>query len=146
MIHLQPDAELIVSDYLRSRPEVTDLLVQYGSTVNAVWTVIPKSATWPLVVVGQIDDQRVTDVDWLTRTLVQTDVYGGTKRQAERLAKTVRAVMEEMPAAAIAEGICTAVKFRSGRPEPDPRFPDARPRYRQDFELWLHPDPVAPGS
>lgn len=80
-----PDAELAIIQYLRARSEVTALVP--GTRIT---TTMPSSPTFPLVLVERIGG--IASV-WqrLDEAAIQIDVFGGTRFECQRLARTVRA-------------------------------------------------------
>lgn len=133
-ITLLPDAESLVSAYLRTREEVTDLAAQ------RVFTILPTNKAFPLVRVV-----RVGGAPLFSRPLyidvprVQIDVWADTKKAAWQLAETCRAVMALAHLASHEEGVVSNVALGGLLWQPDTDFKPAKPRYLFDAVLTVRP-------
>jgi Protein of unknown function (DUF3168) len=130
---LLPDAERLVSSYLRSSSRIVALVG------DRVYTAFPaQGGDAPLLLV-----QRVGGTPPLSQPLVvdtaqlQIDAYGGRKVDAWTLAETTRAVLTELEGEVRPEGVVSAVRFLVLRYEPDATYPSPRPRYLLDVELTV---------
>jgi len=138
MTKILPDAERILSSYLRSRSEITALVDQ------RVYTELPKKKTdrvFPLVRVSRIGGGPTTSPNFLDRALVSFDAFGGTKYQARELAATISFVLDEIAGYTIHDGYSTGSSPGSYRYLPDDSFEPAKPRYLLDAVVFLRPTP-----
>lgn len=131
---LLPDAEQLLSVFLRDQPEI-------ASIIDArVYTAIPKQAEFPLILV-----RRVTGAPRLSRPLhldqagMQLDAYGGSKKQAHTLIETARAVIAARIEGTHELGVVTGYEFGPLSWLPDPTDSPARARYVADVDLFIHP-------
>lgn len=132
-IQLVPDAEAIVSSFLRGRSEVTALVA------SRVYTEIPNSPTFPLVRIYRFGGAPLTSYPLhVDQALLQIDCFGGTKSQARTLAETVRAVLVEAAATTLSGGVVTAATFGPLTYLPDPGYTPAKPRYTTDVTVTIH--------
>jgi len=129
------DVEAIVAGYLRSRPEVVALVA------DRVFTVFPAQAGGgPFLLVQRIGGQPVFNRPlWLDEAAIQLDAYGGSKKVAYALATTVWAALDSGLRGAYPEGTVTDVQFGPLRWQPDPTYPQPRPRYVADVAVFAHP-------
>lgn len=129
------DAERLASVYLRDQAELQALIAQ------RVYTAMPDTKTFPLVVITQIGGQPVFSRPLhLDRSRLQFDVYGGTKLQAREVMDTVRTLLAVMPGAHDL-GVVTGVDFFELVYLPDDSFDNPRPRYVFDVEVYSYPHP-----
>ena len=138
-----PDVEQIVSLYLRSVTEVTDLVGQ------RVYTQLPNSPTFPLVKLTRFGGAPVFNRPLhLDRALLQFDAYGGNKRESQQLAEMVRAALADPDFVGLREldgdpiGVVTGVDFGDLRWLPDSSYTPAKPRYVFDIAVFTHPAPA----
>jgi hypothetical protein len=130
---LIPDAERIVSTFLRAQPRVQAIV---GDRVYGVFPA--QAGEGPLVLV-----QRVGGEPPLSQPLVvdeaqlQVDCYGGPKATAYALAATARAVLCELEGTVQPDGVVAAVRFGSLRWLPDETYPSPRPRYLFDVAVTV---------
>jgi hypothetical protein len=132
---LVPDAERLVSRYLREHPDVAPLV---GG--ERVYTAVPaRVGSEPFALV-----QRIGGIPPLSRPLVldeaqlQVDAWGGSKAQAWTLAETIRQALVDLPAA-YPEGVVTGVVFVAFRWQPDGTYKPPRPRYLLDVTTYTKP-------
>ena len=136
-VTLLPSAEALTVSYLRSSADVT-ALVTSGGGVRIGTTLYDGSdpAIWLSLVTGE---ERFRN--HLAAPVLDIRSYGGTKGQADTLARTVHAVMHAMPgthATGLVNAVrCLVLPFWL----PDDEFSPARPRYVGTYELTLHPLP-----
>ena len=131
---LAPDVTALVSQYLRSRSELTDMVGQ------RVYTVIPNNPTWPLVRLTQFDSIDYT-VAWLDGAVVQVDAFGGGIDMASDIGRTARALLHEMYGTHD-EGVVTGVRTSGWRYQPDATFDPAKPCYLFTAVIAAHPLPT----
>lgn len=130
-IRLLPDVEALTVNRLRASADVTALVGQ------RVGTTLYDGLTPALKVTLVSGDERVRD--HLDAPRVQVDAYGGTKADANDLARTARAALVAV-SGAFAEGVVTAVRtLVTPWWNPDSGFEPPRPRYSFDVELTVHP-------
>lgn len=128
-LELLPDAEQVVSAFLRAHPRITALIG------DRVYTVFPAQAgPEPLLLLQRVGGEPpfshplVLDIAQL-----QMDAYGGPKKAANVLAATARAVLTELEDASYPE--VASVRFHSLRWVPDETFSPPRPRYVFDVDV-----------
>lgn len=128
-----PDAEALVSEYLRSRDAVEALVDE------RVYTALPKKPDWPLLLVRRVSGAPVTSRPLhLDAPVLQLDAYGGTKKQALTLVETARAELAEIQGAH-ALGVVSGVQFGPMSWLPDADYTPAKPRYVADVTVFVHP-------
>jgi hypothetical protein len=133
-VALVPDAEALVSQFLRSRDEITTLVAQ------RVFTAIPNDPTFPLLLVRRVAGAPVTSRPLhLDAPVIQLDAFGGSKKQAHDLLETARAVMAVGLEGKRAGGTVSGVRFGPMSWLPDADYTPARARYTADVEIFLHP-------
>lgn len=131
-----PDAEQIVSTYLRSRSEVTDLVA------DRVYTEMPRKASdrvFPLVRVVRAGGGPVGSPIFIDRVLVSCDVWGGTKYQAREIAATLALVLDEIAGYSAHGGYSTGSSPGVLRYIPDESFEPPKPRYLLDTVVYFRP-------
>jgi len=138
-LELLPDAEQLVSAYLRANARIA-ALVQ-----DRVYTVFPQDAgPAPLLLVQRVGGEPpfsqplVLDIAQL-----QVDAYGGPKKAAYTLSATARAVLTELEGQARPEGVVPSVRFGSSSYLADETFTPPRPRFIFDVAVAVR-TPVAP--
>jgi hypothetical protein len=133
-----PDAERIVSEFVRSRAEVSTL-------VDArVYTELPKKASdrdFPIVRLTRTGGGATTSPRFLDRAILTFDVWGGTKYEARLVAETLAAVLDDIAGYTIHGGYATGSSPGSLRYLPDETFEPAKPRYSFDVIVLLRPTP-----
>lgn len=123
---LIPDAEKIVSRYLRVHPDVSTL----GARIVGK---SPDRRDTPWVRITQLDasNEPRSRVEHLISFLLQFDCYAGRdggQPEASMLARTVRAALHAMPDARHEEAVVTQVTFTSMIRNPDLDIEPARER------------------
>jgi len=132
-IRVQPDAELAVIQYLRSRSEVTSLVPS-----SRITTAIPQEPTYPCVTVTRIGGGS-TSWGQIDEPAIQVDVWGGSRYLCQQIARTVRACILALANDTVSEGT-----LASGFEEVGPQwFPDSvvvppLPRYVARYRVLLH--------
>lgn len=131
-----PNAEALVSAFLRAQPEIVALVG------DRVYTAIPAETVYPLIRVTQYDDSKITSrVLWLVRFSIQIEAWGGSKGQAFNACATAQAALDQRGSGAHAQGVVTGVQFGSMRDLPDTAFSPAKPRFLTTAYLFVHPNP-----
>ena len=132
------DIERLTVLYLRDHAAVQALVNQRVSTE------LPSSPTWPLVTVLLLGGEE-GEHGWLNTPTVQIDSWGQNttpatgKVDALLLARTVYAAMKDMPGVRQG-GVVTHVEaLVLPQWQPDTEVEPARPRYRQDFRIYVRP-------
>jgi hypothetical protein len=131
---LLPDAERLVSAFLRERPRMQALVG------DRIYTAFPaqEDGRSPLLLI-----QRVGGTPPLSQPLVvdaaelQLDAYGGPKATAHELAATARAELTALEGLVRPEGVVSAVRFGVLSWQPDETFPPPRPRYLLDVTVTV---------
>jgi hypothetical protein len=133
-----PDAEVLVTTFLRQDPDVTALVG------DEVYSTLPaKQATWPVVRVtrvgGSADPLGIIDFP-----LVQVDVWGGPKTTAQDIAQAMRTAFATRLPLRLGDLGTLALGPGDGalgslRDLPDETFDPARPRYIFDVRLLTRP-------
>jgi hypothetical protein len=130
---LLPDAERLVSAYLRERPRMQALVG------DRIYTAFPaKAGPDALLLI-----QRIGGAPPLSQPLVidaaelQLDAYGGAKATAHELAATARAELTALEGQVRPEGVVSAVRFGALRWLPDDTYDQPRPRYLLDVTLTV---------
>jgi hypothetical protein len=130
-LRLLPSIEKLVFDHLSSSSDVTTL------ATGGVGTVL-YAGTGPTVWLSEVaGSERVRR--HLAAMTVDVRCYGGTKAQADVLARTVHAVMHDMPGV-FADGVvtdCRCIALPAWLPDED--FDPPRARYIATFEVVAHP-------
>jgi len=136
---LLPDAEVIVSSFLRATPEVAAIV---GSRV---YTALPAGdLTFPLLRVSRIGSLPIASRPlWAEAVDLQVEAYGGPKAVARTLLDTVRAAMAQRLRGRHPAGAVAAVAFRGASYVPDADVPSdtgrPRPRYVATVAVTVHP-------
>ena len=137
-VFVQPDAILVLLQYLRQRPELTALIA-----ADHIVTEIPSAdathpVTYPYIVIQRGGGRGI----WpgLDEPSLQVDSVGGTKALCGQIARTVRACIW-----AIAGDVVPAGVLASGSDEMPPAYlPDTipvppLPRYVARYSIIIHP-------
>jgi hypothetical protein len=132
-VALLADAQALVSQFLRSRSEITTLVGQ------RVYSHIPANdAAYPLLRVVRIAGAPVYSVPFFfDEAWFQIDAFGGTTAQAWTLAATTQAVLTELPSYSTNLGLVTGVRFGSFAEQDDDNFSPPKPRWRFDFTAFV---------
>ena len=132
-VRLLPSVETLTVAYLKASVDIAAIVgTRIGTELYAGTT----PAIWLSHVTG---DERFRN--HLVSQMVDIRSYGGTKADADLLARTVHAVMHDMPGSHAA-GIVTAVETTAMPAwSPDDGFNPPRPRYLGTYAVTLHPLP-----
>lgn len=132
-VRLLPPAEVLTVAHLKASADVTALA---GSRIGTELYAGTDPAVWLSLVTGE---ERFRN--HLAAPVLDVRSYGGSKVQADTLARTVHAVMHAMPGVH-ATGIVTGVAALA-LPWwlPDDGFEPPRPRYLGTYQLTVHPLP-----
>lgn len=128
------DIESGLVAWLRGDPAVTAMASE------RVWTVLPREPVFPAVRVSRVGGAPPHDRP-LThdRSLIQLDVWGGTKAQASRLAEACRQRIADAYSHDLGAGVvCGRVSWSNLSFDPDSSYDPAKPRYRVDFIITHH--------
>ena len=127
-----PDAERVLSSWLREQPEIVALVA------DRVYTAFPaKAGSAPLVLVRRWGGEPPVPTPLvLDLATVQLDAYGGTKAQAWEVAATCRAVCAERGRG---DAYGPTIIVRAARFQPDEIFNPPRPRYVCDLDVYVRP-------
>lgn len=124
-----PNAQVLVTEFLRGDPDVTAI---FGDNI---FTELPPTHTWPAARVTRVGGAADSYPVVLDQPLIQIDVWGGPKVLAESAAQTIRAVLATRLPGAHRTGIVYGVTLGSLRDLPDTTFDPARPRYILDISM-----------
>lgn len=129
------DVERLVSGYLRSKTEITDLVA------DRVYTEIPSRATFPLVRLSLIGGApRFSHPLYLDEAVIQLDAYGGPKVQARQIVDAARTVLADQWFRTRHElGVVSDVRFGELSYIPDDTFDPPKPRYVAEVSFVVHP-------
>ena len=132
------DIESGLVGWLRTDPAVTTLCS------SRVYSALPRTPIFPAVRVLRVGGATPHDRP-LThdRSLVQVDVWGGTKAQASTLTERVRDRLALAYGTDLGGGVVVgALTWGGVAYDPDTSYDPARPRYRVDVQITHHrPNP-----
>jgi hypothetical protein len=130
-----PDVELVTVTYLRrDGSRVADLVD------DRVYTVVPKSAQFPLLRVVRFGGGPAMSAPLhLRNPALQLDAYGGSKADARRVLDTALAELADIAYHTHTGAVVTGVTFGAERYLPDNDYDPAKPRYSADVTVHLHP-------
>lgn len=130
-VRLLPSAEVLAVAYLKASADVSALV---GARIGTELYAGTDPAVWLSLVTGE---ERFRN--HLVAPVLDIRSYGGTKAQADLLARTVHAVMHDMPGSH-AQGVVTDVACLTLPAwNPDDGFEPPRPRYLGSYQLTIHP-------
>lgn len=125
-----PDAELLVTGYLRAHTDVAALV---GTRVS---TELPPEPVFPCVTLTRVGGVPSLP-NYLDGPRIEIVCWGVTKGSAHLVARTVEGAMLQIPGTHPLGTVTGVVGDGLGlRWAPDE--PDAQPRYRLLFELYIH--------
>lgn len=133
-----PDAERIVTTFLRSRSEVAALVD------DRVYAEIPRKVAdrvFPLVRVSRTGGGPTESPLHMDRAILAVDVWGGTKFEAQAVAAAIMAVLDDIGGYSAHGGYSTGSSLGTLRYVPDESFEPPRPRYIVDFVSYFRPVP-----
>lgn len=131
-VELLADSQAIVSQFLRSRSEITALVGQ------RVVSHLSADQTYPALRVLRIAGSPVYSVPFFfDEAWFQIDAFGGSTAQAWTLAATAQAVLTELPSYSTALGQVTGVRFGSFANQDDENFSPPKPRWRFDVRVFV---------
>lgn len=132
-VRMLPSTEALVASYLRSSADVTALI---GTRIGTELYAGTGAAVWLSLVTGSEQFRN-----HLISAVIDVRSYGGSKADADLLARTVHAVIHDMPGAH-ATGVVTGVETLTIPAWlPDEGFEPARPRYLASYSVTAHPLP-----
>lgn len=132
-VRLLPSAEVLTVAHLKASADVAAIA---GARIGTELYAGADPAIWVSLVTG---DERFRN--HLVAPVLDVRSYGGSKGQADLLARTVHAVMHDMPGSH-AQGVVTGVAALTLPAwNPDEGFDPPRPRYLGTYQLTLHPLP-----
>lgn len=137
-LQLLPDAERMLSAYLRSSSELA-LLVE-----DRVYTAVPANPVFPLVRLTRTGGPPPTELYWIDGPMIQVDAWGGTKAQTRQAAETCRGLIYALRGTVQGDTVISAVKGGGLQYLPDDSYEPAKPRYLFVVSLVTHPQPAAP--
>jgi hypothetical protein len=141
MVVISPDAEKVVSDYLRAHPDIVAL----GTRIRGS---MPDTTEQSWVRVLQIDARQGADdtTYHLVDYYLQFDCYaglGGGQREASELARTVSSALARIGESSHSGAVVTGSRIAGGFRDPDPdltdEFGNDRERVIVSGVFWIHP-------
>ena len=131
-VNLQPDAELALIQFLRSRTEITSLV-----PADRITTTRPSEPTYPLVLVMRIGGLAN---NWqIDEPAFQVEVIGGSRYQCQQIARTIKACI-----LAIRNDVTSEAVLVSGSEEvgvqwiPDSLVVPPLPRFVARYQVLMH--------
>lgn len=143
--NLLPDIELLLRTYLAGVAGISAIVGADERGQVRVYTRHPSPPpSGPYLLVRRLPSPPANRSPlWLDAAAVQLDAYGGTQRQANRLAETARQQLDGFPAATHSEGVITGVDHGAFGYIPDPdqltERGNARERYIVGATVYAHP-------
>lgn len=135
-LYLLPNVESMVTLYLQTQPDMVALIDARS------YTELPKNVEFPAIRVTQYNDlKRTVRPLWVVTAFLQVDAFGGTKSQAWRLAATAQAAIAAMEGNTYPGGVVSAVNMGGMSDQPDTDYEPAKPRFRIDVSITVHPLP-----
>jgi hypothetical protein len=129
-VRLLPSAEVLTVAYLKASADVSALV---GARIGTELYAGTDPAIWLSLVTG---DERWRN--HLVAPVLDIRCYGGTKAQADVLARTVHAVMHDMPGTHATGVVTDVATLTLPAWSPDDGFEPPRPRYLATYQLTLH--------
>lgn len=139
-VTLMPDVDYVLWTFLAAQSEVSALVP------GGIWrAAFPSDVTTPAVKLNRVSgDTLVGHPLALDQARIQVDVYGGTQRQANRIAETIRAVATtRLVNYSHADGYLQTCYASPPFYLPDENWPTSqggpRPRYIVDLVITTRP-------
>lgn len=140
-LRLLPNVEGLVTTFLQGHADVIAATPRPSGQERVV-TEIPRNPTWPLVRVHLWDDQPTSQRPLHhVAAYLQVDGFGGSKVQAWRVAETCRMALSRELRGVYDEGVVTGCDVRGLSDDPDDNYTPAKPRFRFDAVVYVHPAP-----
>src|SRR3954467_15886981 len=142
-VNLMPDVEYVLRDFLLADADVTAMTTEIHKAQ------LPAGVTYPCVKLTRIAGAAIIETpQTFDSSRVQVDVFGGPQRTANRLAETIRQVVNGMANYAHADGTITYAYSDPPIYQPDTTTTGdqggPRPRYIVDVTITSRPPiPVA---
>lgn len=131
---IPPNMEALVSRFLRSQPEVADIVD------DRTYTALPADADFPAIRVIQLNDTKVTRQPlWVVAYNIQIECWGGRKIEAWRGAATAMAALDQRLEGEVDDAVITGVDIGPLMDIPDDDYEPARPRYLFTSTITAHP-------
>jgi hypothetical protein len=132
-LELVPDAERLVSAYLRGEPRMQALVG------DRIYTAFPaKAGSGPLLLIQRVGGQPPLSYPFiLDAAELQLDAYGGPKATAHELARTAQACLSTLQGQVRPEGVASAVALGVMSWQPDEMYDPPRPRYLIDVTVTV---------
>lgn len=133
-VSLLPDAERVVTTFLRAQSEVTSLVS------TRVWTEISSNPTIPFLRVRRVSGAPAFNYPlYLDQPLIQIEGYASNKATARAVTETARACLAaRLVGTQAAGGVVAKVSFGAMSWLPDEDFTPPQPRYIADVTVHLH--------
>lgn len=133
-ISVLPDAELALIQYLKAQPLVTALV-----SGERITTTLPPKPSYPHVTIKRVGG---TAVAWqhIDSAALQVDVWGGSRYDCQRIARTIRAAIVAIYNDQVNEAILVS-GFEEVGPQwlPDTVTVPPLSRFTARFQVLLHP-------
>lgn len=131
-----PDAEKLVSNYLRNHFDVAALAARVVGKTPATTT-----TAWVRVTQLAANADLDSRADHLVNFMVQLDCYAGStggQPEANLLARTVREALHEMPDETFVDAVVSSARFVGMLRLPDQDFEPARERVVLTAQVYAH--------
>lgn len=127
-----PDAERVVVGFFRAQPELARL-------DDRIFTSLPAHVAWPAARVVRWGGWPALAYPlWLDEAWCQVDIWGGSKAEVSALAGLMRALVDERLVAEVPT--VAGITFGMLQDSPDSTFEPAKPHFRFDLSVRLHPE------
>lgn len=133
VLELVPDAERLVSAYLRSEPRMQALVG------DRIYTAFPaKAGAEPMLLIQRVGGAPPFSYPFVADAAeLQLDAYGGPKATAHELARTAQACLSALQGQVRPEGVASAVVLGVLSWQPDETYDPPRPRYLLDVTVTV---------
>ena len=130
---LVPDAERIVSAFLREQPRMQALVG------DRIYTAFPaKAGSGALLLIQRVGGLPPLSVPFVVDSAeLQLDAYGGPKAAAHELARTAQAELVALQGQVRPEGVVSAIALGVMSWQPDEAYDPPRPRYLVDVTVTV---------
>lgn len=136
---VMPNWEALVVEFFQAQPELDPLVG------DRIYTAIPKGATYPLVRVTQITDEKITSEPlWIANVSIQVEAYGGTKATASAIARLCEGLLAARIRGTHTSRDAVVNGFTGGGMQdiPDDEYEPAKPRFLFSCTITGHPSEV----
>lgn len=128
-----PDTEPLLVAFFRAQPELAEL-------GERIYTALPARPTWPAArVVRWGGWPALANPLWLDEAWHQVDIWGTTKNEVSALARLMRALAAYRLPGAHPGAVVSARRLGMLHDAPDTTYEPAKPHFRFDLSVLLHP-------